>query len=1000
MFWFAMLVRCLLRQKLYRDVCLVDVLRAHGFKIDYPGNGPFWALADGNVFLSDWKYLGHIIDLIILRAWLKCSRFPCHALRTWSINGYLRHEVKPVADLSSLGAGKFIAYQNHHFVAIRCFEGQWQINFGNKMHEWEAAFWKDDGSAVYTKCKGGWYINAAQLESMFQIVAIDSVVDVTDGNEADVAGGRGGGERTPAEWCKSFSLLDGQVCDHSNTCVVTDRIGGCESAISALCTQYFFRSPIQQEDFPRVWHQLRQFHFCVAPVWPTLTKCPHLFFTLPSPFDLAQRQKEWDARLWASRMRFELLQEEKYVQFEAAMIAWFWPEIERNLSLLDMVVTARVYDDKSEHCKQLARCWQVSVFYRLDTLKKRLARFVPKPQQKPQPDVCGGTTQPGPDDCAPTGEVEVVSAVSGEYILSCLVERSKTLADAVRTAVSKRSRLPYFAIDVLTSNGLVDPASSWEDCGCPDVVFMVQKPRTLDYTEDLFAAIEAKDERVVYQCLHSGQDPDCVFQDSALVYAVAQNNSNAVATLLKGGAVVDFIPPGGRQAAVHIAAVQSPTILEQLLLSQADPNVPDSGGMRPIHHAMCVQTVHQSEIVSTLLRFGAEILQKDGDGDTAFSLAPSGRSLAVCMVQCWDNLTMVDLFQRHAQDFANLDLCLALWQTCSALHRERRIPSNGDVAGGSTVSCVHACTGKEICSVSLLEDATMILLRQEIAHHVQHLPFAIVLLAEENVIPRECTWAAIGCPPVLRVVLKPVTRESSQALTHAIVEQNHAVQILLEWKADVHIKDSHGETPLHFAAASENKIIVKHLVLAGADALATDHDSDIPLLWTSDTDSRAALMDGCWHELSFLTLMLMNINLLAEFLDQDALQPVCRSLRRHMPLRDAFGGSSSSSLCAPQEHTTDDDRNVCIANNRNVARERKMRRLVTWTDSGMQVPVRGDGVDALLPFNYQYFAPCQDILTLAWLHPHPRDRLVRFQAEGHLYFVQGKKIHHHHFVEL
>lgn len=64
-----MLVRCLLRQKLYRDVCLVDVLRAHGFKIDYPGNGPFWALADGNVFLSDWKYLGHIIDLIlILRA--------------------------------------------------------------------------------------------------------------------------------------------------------------------------------------------------------------------------------------------------------------------------------------------------------------------------------------------------------------------------------------------------------------------------------------------------------------------------------------------------------------------------------------------------------------------------------------------------------------------------------------------------------------------------------------------------------------------------------------------------------------------------------------------------------------------------------------------------------------------------------------------------------------------------------------------------------------------
>ncbi len=39
------------------------------------------------------------------------------------------------------------------------------------------------------------------------------------------------------------------------------------------------------------------------------------------------------------------------------MIAWFWPEIERNLLLLDMVLTARVYNNKSEHCKQLERGW-------------------------------------------------------------------------------------------------------------------------------------------------------------------------------------------------------------------------------------------------------------------------------------------------------------------------------------------------------------------------------------------------------------------------------------------------------------------------------------------------------------------------------------------------------------------------------------------------------------------------------------------------------------------
>lgn len=108
------------------------------------------------------------------------------------------------------------------------------------------------------------------------------------------------------------------------------------------------------------------------------------------------------------------------------------------------------------------------------------------------------------------------------------------------------------------------------------------------------------------------------------------------------------------------------------------------------------------------------------------------------------------------------------------------------------------------------------------------------------------------------------------------------------------------------------------------------------------------------------------------------------------PSGDAFGGSCSSSPRARHENTTDDDRNVRVANNKNVARERKMRRLVTWTDSGMQVPVRGDGVDALPPINYQYFVPCQDILMLAgfihnyeigWFGSRPRD----------LYFVQGQK---------
>ena len=41
----------------FKDVCLVDALRAHGFKVPYTGDGPFWAIADGNRFLQPWQCL-------------------------------------------------------------------------------------------------------------------------------------------------------------------------------------------------------------------------------------------------------------------------------------------------------------------------------------------------------------------------------------------------------------------------------------------------------------------------------------------------------------------------------------------------------------------------------------------------------------------------------------------------------------------------------------------------------------------------------------------------------------------------------------------------------------------------------------------------------------------------------------------------------------------------------------------------------------------------------
>lgn len=64
-------------------------------------------------------------------------------------------------------------------------------------------------------------------------------------------------------------------------------------------------------------------------------------------------------------------------------------------------------------------------------------------------------------------------------------------------------------------------------------------------------------------------------------------------------------------------------------------------------------------------------------------------------------------------------------------------------------------------------------------------------------------------------------------------------QILSAHGADVKARDVHGETPLHFAALAEDIPVVKQLFLAGADALASATQGDIPFFLAYEADTRA-----------------------------------------------------------------------------------------------------------------------------------------------------------------
>ena len=225
-------------------------------------------------------------------------------------------------------------------------------------------------------------------------------------------------------------------------------------------------------------------------------------------------------------------------------------------------------------------------------------------------------------------------------------------------------------------DGFIKETASWEDCGCPSSVFIVRKPFSLAWTEELFTAIEEEQldptSQPILQFFKDGQDPDCVCQDSALNHAIILNNLDAVAILLQAGATCDFVPAGQPHGPSHLAAIQnSPASLELLLCYQADPNLPDRAGMRPLHHAMAVSTHRQSDIVRLLLQFGADPLKRDCWGDSGFHTAPAGECVAACMDQCWHDLRMVDFLQRHMEDIVGLlGSCPHLWCTCKAMGRQ------------------------------------------------------------------------------------------------------------------------------------------------------------------------------------------------------------------------------------------------------------------------------------------------------------------------------------------
>lgn len=83
-----------------------------------------------------------------------------------------------------------------------------------------------------------------------------------------------------------------------------------------------------------------------------LSKFPALFWVLPFPFDIVTPRIEWRYKLEVARIFLRLAQDGKVIQLESGMIAFFWPEIQENPYLLEIVSTAK-FSSRRDRIKKL-----------------------------------------------------------------------------------------------------------------------------------------------------------------------------------------------------------------------------------------------------------------------------------------------------------------------------------------------------------------------------------------------------------------------------------------------------------------------------------------------------------------------------------------------------------------------------------------------------------------------------------------------------------------------
>lgn len=303
---------------------------------------------------------------------------------------------------------------------------------------------------------------------------------------------------------------------------------------------------------------------------------------------------------------------------------------------------------------------------------------------------------------------------------------------------------------------------------------------------------------------------------------------------------------------LHVAATSSsndPQAVRRLLEADADPNIANLNGVRPLHYAALVGNERN---VVRLIAAGADPNASDNAGATALHYAAGlGRTGAVTtLIAEWADADATDDNGKTPADYARERWEFAEHDAELAAQRVAAVAAAGVAAGrtgllatgilftfGPALLAEERRRGREYAIVLLSEASKAAKTEGTTRYHP-----GLAHAAERGDLETLNQLIELG------VALEPTDEEQILPL-HAAARggESEAIRTLIKAGVNVHATSKTGETAVHYAASEGHKGAISTLAALGADVGARNDNGVTPLhraAWGGRTRTVHALLDA------------------------------------------------------------------------------------------------------------------------------------------------------------